>query len=144
LIREGVECVERALASRRVGPYTLQAAIAAVHAESGTAETTDWRQIAGLYDLLLRINPSPVVELNRAVAIAQRDGADAGVALIEALLERGELRDYYLAYATRGRFYARLGKKAEALDSFERALELVRQEPARRFLERRIAELKEE
>ena len=144
LIREGVECVEKALASRRVGPYTLQAAIAAVHAESNTADATDWKQIAALYDLLMRINPTPVVELNRAVAIAQRDGADAGVTLVNALLERGELNDYYLAYATRGRFYAQLARKADALDSFERALKLARQEPARRFLERRIAELKEE
>jgi RNA polymerase sigma-70 factor (ECF subfamily) len=141
LIQEGVILVERALASRRFGPYTLQAAIAAVHAESHSPEATDWNQIAGLYSLLLRINPSPVVELNRAVAIAQRDGAASGVALIDAIFERGDLKDYYLAYATHADFCRKMGKLTEAIESYRKALALARQKPARRFLQRRLMEL---
>ena len=140
-IREGAALVERALASRGFGPYTLQAAIAAVHAEAATAAATDWRQIVGLYDVLLRIENSPVVELNRAAAIAMRDGPAAGVALIDALLARGDLREYYLAHSARADLCRRLGRLPEALAAYERALELTRQAPERRFLERRLAEL---
>jgi RNA polymerase sigma-70 factor (ECF subfamily) len=140
-IAEGTALVEKALASRRFGVYTLQAAIAAVHAEAPNAAATDWAQIVALYDLLGRIDPSPVVELNRAVAVAMRDGAQAGLTLIEALLERGELTDYHLAHAARADLYRRLGKAAEARVSYKRALDLARQEPERRFLERRLSEL---
>ena len=141
LIGEGSALVERALASRRFGPYALQAAIAAVHANSATAEATDWSEIVGLYDVLLRLEPSPVVELNRAVAVAMRDGPAAGLALVDAILERGELRDYHLAHAARADLCRRLGRSAEARASYERAAALARQEPERRFLERRLAEL---
>jgi RNA polymerase sigma-70 factor (ECF subfamily) len=141
-IAEGVALVERALASRRFGPYTLQAAIAAVHAEAPSATATDWAQIVGLYDVLARVEPSPVVELNRAVAVAMRDGPAAGLALIDAILARGDLADYHLAHSARADLCRRLGKKAEARVSYERALALVRQEPERRFLEGRLAELK--
>jgi RNA polymerase sigma-70 factor (ECF subfamily) len=141
-ISEGVALVERALASRRFGPYTIQAAIAAVHAEASTAAATDWAQIAGLYDLLARAAPSPVVELNRAVAIAMRDGPLAGLELIEAILERGELSNYHLIYSARAELFRRLGKAAEARVSYERALALTRQAPERRFLEGRLRELK--
>lgn len=141
-IAEGVALVEQALASRRFGPYTLQAAIAAVHAEAPDAVATDWAQIVGLYDVLLRIEASPVVELNRAVAVAMRDGPAAGLALIEAILARGELSDYRLAHAARADLYRRLGQAAEARAAYERALALTRQAPERRFLERRLAELK--
>jgi RNA polymerase sigma-70 factor (ECF subfamily) len=140
-IAEGVALVERALASRRFGPFTLQAAIAAVHAEAPTAAATDWAQIAGLYDVLLRADPSPVVELNRAVAIAMRDGAAAGLPAIDALLARGELTDYHLAHSARADLCRRLGRDAEARASYERALQLTRQETERRFLERRLREL---
>jgi RNA polymerase sigma-70 factor (ECF subfamily) len=133
--------VKRALASRRFGPYTLQAAIAAIHAEASTAEATDWRQIVGLYDALLRGNPSPVVELNRAVAVAMRDGLLAGLTLIDAILARGLLDDYYLAHSARADLCRRLGKTAEARASYEKALSLARPEPARRFLARRLNEL---
>jgi RNA polymerase sigma-70 factor (ECF subfamily) len=140
-IREGAALVERALASRGFGPYTLQAAIAAVHAEAATPAATDWRQIVGLYDVLLRVENSPVVELNRAAAIAMRDGPAAGLALIDALLARGDLREYYLTHSARADLCRRLGRLPEAVAAYERALELTRQAPERRFLERRLAEL---
>jgi len=142
MIREGTALVERALSSRRIGPYTLQAGISAVHAEARSAAATDWAQIVGLYDVLARAEPSPVVELNRAVAVAMRDGPAAGLALVDAILARGELSDYRLAHAARADLCRRLGKTAEARASYERALALTRQEPERRFLERRLAELK--
>jgi RNA polymerase sigma-70 factor (ECF subfamily) len=141
-IAEGTALVERALASRRFGPYSLQAAIAAVHAESPTAAQTDWAQIVGLYDVLLHADASPVVELNRAAAVAMRDGPAAGLALIDAILARGDLRDYHLAHSARAELCRRLGRTAEARASYERALALARQEPERRFLERRLAELR--
>jgi RNA polymerase sigma-70 factor (ECF subfamily) len=141
LIAEGTALVERALSSRRIGPYTLQAAIAAVHAEAPSAAATDWAQIVGLYDVLARAEPSPVVELNRAVAVAMRDGPAAGLALVDAILARGELSDYRLAHAARADLCRRLGRAADARVSYERALVLTRQEPERRFLERRLAEL---
>jgi RNA polymerase sigma-70 factor (ECF subfamily) len=140
-IAEGVRLVEQALVSRRFGPYTLQAAIAAVHAEAPDASATDWAQIVGLYEVLLRVDPSPVIELNRAVAVAMRDGPAAGLLLIDALLARGELADYRLAHAARADLCRRLGRTAEARQSYEQALALTRQEPERRFLERRLAEL---
>jgi RNA polymerase sigma-70 factor (ECF subfamily) len=133
--------VDRALASRRIGPYTLQAAIAAVHAEAPAAAETDWSQIVGLYDVLMRAAPSPVVELNRAVAVAMRDGPMAGLALIDTILERGDLADYALAHSARAELCRRLGKTGDARLSYERALALTRQEPQRRFLEHRLAEL---
>jgi len=141
LIAEGAALVERALASRRFGPYCIQAAIAAVHTEAPSAAATDWAQIAALYEVLARLDPSPVVELNRAVAVAMKDGPEAGLALVDALLARGELADYHLAHAVRADFCRRLGRGAEARRSYERALALARQEPERRFLERRLAEL---
>jgi RNA polymerase sigma-70 factor (ECF subfamily) len=140
-IAEGTALVERALASRRIGPYTLQAAIAAVHAEAPAAAETDWAQIVGLYDVLARAEPSPVVELNRAAAVAMRDGPAAGLALIDAILTRGDLADYSLAHSARAELCRRLGKTGDARASYERALGLTRQEPQRRFLERRLAEL---
>jgi RNA polymerase sigma-70 factor, ECF subfamily len=140
-IAEGAALVERALASRRIGPYTLQAAIAAVHAEAPVAAATDWAQIVGLYDVLVRAEPSPVVTLNRAAAVAMRDGPAAGLALIDAILGRGDLADYPLAHSARAELCRRLGKTGEARASYERALGLTRQEPQRRFLERRLAEL---
>jgi RNA polymerase sigma-70 factor (ECF subfamily) len=140
-IAEGAQLVTRALQLRRIGPYVLQAAIAAVHAEAPSSDATDWAEIAGLYDLLLRLNPSPVVELNRAVAIAMRDGAAAGLALIDALLARGELGDYHLAHSARADLLRRLGQTNEALDAYQKALTRVQLLPERRFLERRIAEL---
>jgi RNA polymerase sigma-70 factor (ECF subfamily) len=140
-IAEGVRLVEHALRSRRFGPYTLQAAIAAVHAEAPTAAATDWRQIVGLYDLLMRIDPTPVVELNRAAAVAMCDGPEAGLVLIDAILARGDLADYHLAHAARADLSRRLGRATEALRSYERSLLLTTQEPARRFLQRRIREL---
>jgi RNA polymerase sigma-70 factor (ECF subfamily) len=140
-IAEGAALVGRALSSRQFGPYTIQAAIAAVHAEAPTAAATDWAQIVGLYDVLARANPSPVVELNRAAAVAMRDGPAAGLALIDALLARGELEDYHLAHSARADLCRRLGKTADARASYERALGLTRQEPERRFLERRLREL---
>ncbi len=130
-----------ALATRSFGPYTLQAAIAAVHAQAPSAAATDWEQIVGLYDVLLRLEPSPIVELNRAVAVAMRDGPAAGLALVDALLERGELTDYRLAHAARADLCRRLGRKPEARSAYERALALTRQEAERRFLQRRLAEL---
>ena len=140
-VREGLALVQRALSSRRFGPYTLQAAIAAVHAETPSAAATDWTQIVGLYDVLLRAEPSPVVELNRAVAVAMRDGPAAGLSLIDAILARGDLENYHLAHAARADLCRRLGRTAEARASYERALSLAQQEPERRFLERRLAEL---
>ena len=141
MIEEGTALVERALATRRIGPYTLQAAISAVHAGALRADATDWAQIVGLYDVLARVEPSPVVELNRAVAIAMRDGPAAGLALVDAILARGELSDYRLAHAARADLCRRLGRAAEARASYQRALALTQQEPERRFLERRLAEL---
>jgi RNA polymerase sigma-70 factor, ECF subfamily len=141
-IVEGTRLVERALASRRIGPYTIQAAIAAVHAGAPTPGSTDWAEIVGLYDVLARVDGSPVIELNRAVAIGMRDGAAAGLVLIDAILERGDLVDYRLAHAARAEFCRRLGKTADARESYERALAGTRQEPERRFLERRLAELR--
>jgi RNA polymerase sigma-70 factor (ECF subfamily) len=140
-IAEGLALVERALQSRRIGPFTIQAAIAAVHAEAATAGATDWPQIVGLYDVLLRIDPSPVVALNRAAAIAMRDGPAAGLDLIDTILSSGELGDYHLAHSARADLCRRLGKTSEARASYTRALELAKQEPARRFLERRLKEL---
>jgi RNA polymerase sigma-70 factor, ECF subfamily len=140
-IKEGSVLVERALAARQVGPYTIQAAIAAVHANVPNAAATDWAQIVVLYDLLARAEPSPVVELNRAVAVAMRDGPSAGLALIDVILGRGDLLDYHLAHAARADLCRRLGRRAEARASYERALSLTAQEPERRFLERRMAEL---
>ena len=140
-IAEGTVLVERALESRRFGPYTLQAAISAVHAEAPAPDATDWAQIVGLYDVLMRVNPSPVVELNRAVAMAMRDGAEAGLALVNAILERGDLTDYHLAHSARAELCRRLGRTADARDAYERALALTQQEPEQRFLERRLAAL---
>lgn len=140
-IAEGSTLVERALSSRRFGPYTLQAAIAAVHANASDATATNWAEIVGLYDVLLRFDPSPVVELNRAVAVAMRDGPLAGLALIDAILARGDLADYYLAHSARADLYRRLGRTAEARIAYERAHSLTCQEPERRFLERRLREL---
>jgi RNA polymerase sigma-70 factor, ECF subfamily len=144
LIDEGILLVEQALASRRFGSYTLQAAIAAVHAEAAAAAETDWAQIVGLYDALLSVNPSPVVELNRAVAIAMRDTPQAGLTLIDAILARGELEDYFLAHSARADLCRRLGKTAEARESYQRALSLKQPEPARRFLMKRLSELSTE
>jgi RNA polymerase sigma-70 factor (ECF subfamily) len=141
LITEGRTLLQRALALRRVGPYTIQAAIAAVHAGAKSPDATDWTQIVALYDLLVQINPSPVVELNRAAAVAMRDGPQAGLALIDAILTRGELTDYHLAHSARADLYRRLGKKEEARASYQQALSLTRQEPERRFIERRLKEL---
>jgi len=138
LVSEGAALVERALVSRRFGPYTLQAAIAAVHAEAQSAAATDWAQIVALYDVLLRVDPSPVVELNRAVAVAMRDGPEAGLTLIDAILARGDLTEYHLAHSARADMCRRLGRTAQARGSYERALRLTRQEPERRFLERRL------
>jgi RNA polymerase sigma-70 factor (ECF subfamily) len=141
-IAEGVALVEKALMSRRFGPYTLQAAIAAVHAEAESTAATDWRQIVALYNQLVRIQPSPVVHLNRAVAIAERDGPAAGLTHIDALLEHGELANYYLAHSARAELYRRLGRTAEARASYEKALALTQQEPERQFLQERIRQLK--
>src|SRR6185295_3035023 len=140
-IAEGTALVERALASRRFGPYTLQAAIAAVHAEAPNVAATDWAQIVGLYDVLARADPSPVVALNRAAAVAMRDGPLAGLALIDAILARGELEDYHLAHSARADLCRRLGRTGEARSSYERALALAQQAPERRFLQRRLDEL---
>ncbi len=142
-IVEGTALVERALASRQVGPYVIQAAIAAVHAEAPDAAATDWAQIVGLYDLLVQAEPSAVVELNRAVAVAMRDNPAAGLVLVDAILSRGELVNYHLAHATRADLCRRLGRTAEACASYEQALSLTQQEPERRFLERRLREVGE-
>ena len=140
-IAEGLALVEKALASRRFGPYTLQAAIAAVHAEAQDASETDWAQIVGLYDVLMRADPSPVVELNRAAAVAMRDGPEAGLALIDAMLARGDLTEYHLAHSARADLCRRLGRVSEARAAYERALALAKQEPERRFLALRLREL---
>jgi len=141
LIAEGCALVERALTGRRFGPYTLQAAIAAVHAEATTPAETDWEQIVGLYDVLLRADPSPVIELNRAAAVAMRDGPAAGLAIVDAILAHGDLDDYHLAHSARADLCRRLGRLADARGSYERALALTKQEPERRFLEKRLREL---
>jgi RNA polymerase sigma-70 factor (ECF subfamily) len=141
-IAEGVALLEKALKSRRFGPYTLQAAIAAVHAEAESVAATDWRQIVALYNHLVRIQPSPVTYLNRAVAIAMRDGPEAGLAHIDAVLAHGELANYYLAHSARADMCRRLGLSAEARSSYEKALALTQQEPERHFLQERIRQLK--
>jgi RNA polymerase sigma-70 factor (ECF subfamily) len=140
-IAEGVALLEKALNSRRFGAYTLQAAIAAVHAEAVSTAETDWRQIVALYDQLARSEPSPVVYLNRAVAIAIRDGPEVGLAHIDAVLEHGELANYYLAHSARADMYRRLGRAADARASYEKALALTQQEPERKFLRERIRQL---
>jgi RNA polymerase sigma-70 factor (ECF subfamily) len=140
-IAEGVASLEKALKSHRFGSYTLQAAIAAVHAEAESAAVTDWRQIVALYNRLVRIQPSPVVELNRAVAIAMRDGPEVGLPLIDAVLAQGELANYYLAHSARAGMCRRLGRTAEARSSYEKALALTQQEPERRFLLERLRRL---
>jgi RNA polymerase sigma-70 factor, ECF subfamily len=141
MIAEGSACVERALRSRRFGPYTLQGAIAAVHAEAVSASQTDWSQIVGLYDVLLRADASPIVALNRAVAVAMRDTPEHGLALIDALMADGALSEYHLAHAARADLYRRLNRREEAHAAYERALVLTRQEPERRFLEARLRDL---
>jgi RNA polymerase sigma-70 factor (ECF subfamily) len=141
-IAEGVALLEKALNSHRFGSYTLQAAIAAVHAKAESVAATDWRQIVALYNQLVRIHPSPVAHLNRAVAIAMRDGPEAGLAHIDAVLEHGELANYYLAHSARADMYRRLGRTAEARSSYEKALALNQQEPERQFLQERIRQLK--
>jgi len=141
-IDEGVELVERAIQSHRFGPYTLQAAIAAVHADARDARSTDWRQIVGLYDVLLRTDPSPIIELNRAAAVAMSEGPAAGLALIDAILVRGDLADYHLAHAARGDLCRRLGRVNEAIESYEKALGLTTQNAERTFIARRIDELR--
>ncbi len=142
-ITEGVSLVARALSSGQVGPYTIQAALAAAHAQAPSSATTDWGQIVSLYDLLMRAEPSPVVELNRAVAVAMRDGPLAGLTLIDTILARGDLENYHLIHAARADLCRRLGRTVEARASYERALSLTQQEPERRFLERRLSELQE-
>jgi RNA polymerase sigma-70 factor (ECF subfamily) len=141
-IAEGVALLEEALKSHRFGAYTLQAAIAAVHAQAESTAVTDWRQVVVLYDRLLRIHPSPVVKLNRAVAIAMRDGPEAGLTQIDALLEQGELANYYLAHSARADLCRRLGRTSEARSAYEKALALTQQEPERQFLQERIRQLK--
>ncbi len=141
LIAEGGALVERALATRQFGPYTVQAAIAAVHAESSTPDEIDWDEIVGLYDVLMQLEPSPVIELNRAVAVAMRDGPAEGLALVDRILSRGELKEYRLAHAARADLLRRTGRFAEARTAYERALALTQQEPERRFLQRRMGEL---
>ncbi|WP_272887304.1 RNA polymerase sigma factor [Stutzerimonas stutzeri] len=140
-IAEGSALVQRALASRRIGPYILQAAIVAVHAEAPSAAQTDWAQIVGLYDVLLRVSPSPVIELNRAVAVAMRDGPDAGLLLVESLLARGELQGYHLLHSAHADFCRRLGRIDDARSAYRIALQLTRLEPERRFLQQRLDEL---
>ena len=141
MIKEGLALVERAFLSKPPGPYTLQAAIAALHAEAKNSQGTDWAQIAGLYTLLLRLTPSPIIELNRAVAIAMHQGPEAGLQQINSILERGELQDYHLAYSARAELYQKSGRRNEARASWERALSLAQQDPERRFIERKLKEL---
>lgn len=141
LIEEGIHLIEEALQSHRFGPYTVQGAIAAVHAEAPDAGTTDWNQIVALYDVLLNMMPSPVIELNRGVALAMRDGAEAGIAVIDTILRRGELTDYHLAHSARAELLRRAGRNEEARRAYKRALDLTRQEPERKFLEKRLSEL---
>ncbi len=133
--------MQRALSMGQVGPYTIQAAIAAAHAQASNSATTDWTQIVALYDLLLQAHPSPVVELNRAVAVAMRDGPATGLNFIDAILARGDLVNYHLSHAARADLCRRLGQTKEARASYERALALTQQEPERRFLEKRLKEL---
>jgi RNA polymerase sigma-70 factor, ECF subfamily len=140
-IEDGKQLVSRAFASQQFGPYMIQAGIAAIHADAPNPEATDWTQIVGLYDVLARVSPSPIVELNRAVAISMRDGPAVGLELVDAILSRGDLADYHLAHATRADFCRQLGKTAEARNSYQQALKLARQEPERRFLAGRLAEL---
>jgi len=140
-IAEGASLVKQALSSRRIGPYIIQAAIAAVHAEALNAAATDWARIVGLYDVLVQADPSPVVELNRAVAVAMRDGPLAGLELIDTILARGDLGHYHLAHAARAELCRRLGRTAEAREAYQRAIELARQEPERRFLRKRLNDL---
>jgi RNA polymerase sigma-70 factor (ECF subfamily) len=140
-IDEGTALVRRALSSARFGRYTIQELIAAVHADAPTPEATDWSEIVGLYGVLLSMSPSPIIELNRAVAIAMRDGPEAGLRLVDAILERGDLTEYRLAHAARADLCRRLGRTADARISYERALKLTRQEPERRFLMRRLADV---
>ncbi|WP_439135626.1 RNA polymerase sigma factor [Pseudomaricurvus sp.] len=140
-IEEGCSLVVKALGTRRFGPYSLQAAIAAVHAEAPASEQTDWSEVVGLYDVLLRVSPSPVVELNRAVAIAMRDGPQAGLVLIEGILQRGKLTDYHLAYAAQADLYRRLDQRVAAGEAYQRAYDLAQQEPERRFLQNRLTQL---
>ncbi len=140
-IAEGVRLVEQALSTRRFGQYTIQAAIAAVHAQAAEPGATDWAEIVGLYDVLARMDPSPVIELNRAVAVAMRDGPAAGLAIVDGILDRGDLKEYRLAHAARAEFCRKLGRAADARLSYDRALALTKQEPDRRLLERRLAEL---
>jgi len=142
-IAEGIALVKRAFSSGTAGPYSLQAAIASVHAEAVSPEATDWARIAGFYDALAHVHPSPVIELNRAVAVAMRDGPAAGLALIDTILERGDLTDYHLAHSARADLCRRLGRFAEARAAYQIALGLARQEPERRFLESRLRELSE-
>jgi RNA polymerase sigma-70 factor (ECF subfamily) len=144
LITEGMALVEQAIRSRQIGPYTLQAAIAAVHAEAATAGETDWAEIVGLYDVLLRADPSPVVELNRAAAVAMRDGPEAGLMLIDGILARGDLTEYPLVHSARAELCRRLDRRAEAMASYERALSLLSQAPQRRFLESRLRQMRAE
>jgi RNA polymerase sigma-70 factor (ECF subfamily) len=144
LITEGMALVEQAIRSRQIGPYTLQAAIAAVHAEAATAGETDWVEIVGLYDVLLRADPSPVVELNRAAAVAMRDGPEAGLMLIDGILARGDLTEYPLVHSARAELCRRLDRRAEAMASYERALSLLSQAPQRRFLESRLRQMRAE
>lgn len=141
MIEEGLSLVDQAFSSKRPGPYTLQAAIAALHAEAKSPDTTDWAQIARLYSLLLRINPSPVIELNQAVAIAMYKGAEAGLQRIDAILARGELNDYHLAHSARAELYRKTGRTKEARASWKRALTLAQQDPERRFIEGKLREL---
>jgi RNA polymerase sigma-70 factor (ECF subfamily) len=140
-IREGTLLLERAMASGRVGPYTIQAAMAAVHATAPNARATDWREMVELYDALLQIEPSPIVELNRAVAVAMRDGPAAGLELIDDILDSGDLAEYHLVHAARADLCRRLGRTPEARESYEQALALAKQEPERRFLQKRLREL---
>lgn len=141
LIREGLDLVQKALLTRRFGPYSIQAAIAAAHAEAESVEATNWRRIVSLYDVLLALDPSPIVELNRAVAVGMRDGSQAGLDAIESILDSGHLSEYHFTHAARADFCRRLGRTEEARAAYERALALVRQGPERRFLEKRMAEL---
>jgi RNA polymerase sigma-70 factor, ECF subfamily len=141
LIAQGNAMLERALAGRPTGPYTVQAAIAAVHANAATAAQTDWREIAGLYDVLFALEPSPVVALNRAVAVAMRDGPQAGLVLIDALMAQGDLASYHLAHAARADLHRHLNNREQARAAYMQALQIVRQEPERRFIERRLREL---
>ncbi|HWL08982.1 MAG TPA: RNA polymerase sigma factor [Planctomicrobium sp.] len=142
-IEEGRRLVQQALISRRFGVYTIQAAIAAVHADAGTASATDWREIVALYDLLLRLSPSVIVELNRAVAVAMRDGPEVGLSLIDTILDRGELNEYHLAHAAKADLLRRLGRVTEARSAYRQALQLVKQDPERRFLQQRLESLSE-